>query len=59
MKLYVMNGSKSGKENLDGVYYLMTEDGEALYSHWCSNKYFAIGDLVVNYALIVDIKIQR
>lgn len=46
MKLYVTNGSESGKENLDGIYYLITEDGEALYSHWCSNKYFAIDDLI-------------
>ena len=46
MKLYVVNDSKSGKENIDGIYYLITEEGEVLYSHWSSNKYFAIGDLI-------------
>ena len=45
MKAYIVNGSIDGMENIDGIYYLITEEGEVLASHWCSNKCFADGDL--------------
>ena len=32
-------------ENIDGIYYLVSETGEILASHWCSNIEFAISDL--------------
>jgi len=46
MKLYITNGTESGTENIDGVYYLISEEGEVLCSHFCSNKGFALGDLI-------------
>ena len=45
MKLYVCSNSDYGTENIDGIYYLITEEGECLASHWCSNKWYAKGDL--------------
>lgn len=48
MKLYVCSNSDYGTENIDGIYYLITEDGECLASHWCSNQWFAKGDLYEN-----------
>lgn len=48
MKLYIVNGSETGKENIDGIYYLIAETGECHYSHWCSNRWFAKGDLFEN-----------
>lgn len=32
----------------EGAYHLVTEDGEHLASHYCSNAGFALGDLVGN-----------
>ena len=48
MKLYVCSDSDYGTENIDGIYYLIAENGEGLASHWCSNKRFAKGDLYEN-----------
>lgn len=45
MKLYIMSGAYNGIDDIDGVYYLMTETGECLATHFCSNKYFAKYDL--------------
>lgn len=41
MKFYIDGPKNKG----DGVYYLVTEDGEVLASHYCSNIGFAYGDL--------------
>ena len=46
MKLYIVSNSEDGKQNIDGAYQLVDETGKGLYSHWCSNKYFAKGDLI-------------
>lgn len=48
MKAYIVSNSNYGTEDIDGIYYLITEEGEALASHWCSNKWFAMGDLYEN-----------
>lgn len=48
MKAYIVNETRSGKESIEGVYYLITEQGECLASHWCSNIGFAWGDLYYN-----------
>ncbi len=45
MKAYIVSNSKDGMENIDGIYYLITEEGECLASHWCSNRWYAEGDL--------------
>ena len=45
MKAYIVSNSEDGMENIDGVYYLITEEGERLASHWCSNRWYAEGDL--------------
>lgn len=45
MKLYVCSNSEYGTESIDGIYYLITEEGERLASHRCSSKWFAKGDL--------------
>lgn len=45
MKAYIVSNSEDGMENIDGIYYLITEEGEGLASHWCSNRWYAEGDL--------------
>jgi len=45
MKLYIVSGAENGIDSVDGSYYLITEEGECLASHWCSNKCYAEGDL--------------
>lgn len=48
MKAYIVSNSKSGRKNIEGVYYLITEEGECLATHWCSNAAYALGDLYAN-----------
>lgn len=48
MKAYVVSNTKSGTRSIEGIYYLITEEGEALASHWCSHIGFAMGDLYSN-----------
>lgn len=43
-KLYIL-GPKDGGE---GIYYLLTDNGEGLASHLCSSSRFAKGDLEAN-----------
>ena len=45
MKAYIISNEEDGMKNIDGIYYLITEEGEVLASHWCSSKSFAMGDL--------------
>ena len=45
MKAYIASNSENGTDNIDGAYFLITEDGEVLATHWCSNKLYALGDL--------------
>lgn len=45
MKAYIVSNSKDGMENIEGLYFLIGEDGEGFASHWCSNKWYAHGDL--------------
>ena len=45
MKAYIVSNTKKGIDSIDGIYYLITEKGEVLASHWCSNIEFAWGDL--------------
>lgn len=45
MKLYVCSATESLMDDIDGIYYLVTEKGECLASHWCSSKWYAKGDL--------------
>lgn len=48
MKLYIVSNSEDGKKSIGGIYYLITENGEVLYSHWCSSMGYAKGDLIDN-----------
>lgn len=48
MKAYIVSDTEKGTDNIDGIYYLITEKGEILASHWCSNIVFARGDLYYN-----------
>lgn len=48
MRLYIVSNTEKGTDNIDGIYELVTEKGEFLYSHWCSNKSYARGDLIEN-----------
>ena len=51
MKLYIVasnrNEAPTGTEDIDGVYLLFSEQGECLYSHVCSCRGYAKGDLVL------------
>ena len=50
MKLYIVSNDGNikgdGTGNIDGVYTLISEEGEYLYDHWCSSKSYAKGDLI-------------
>ena len=46
MKLYIKMIHDFGK--VGQFYGLFTESGEELYTHTCSNKSFAPGDLILN-----------
>ena len=48
MKLYIVGYGTSGTEKGEGVYTLVAENGEELYSHYCSSAGFAKGDLIKN-----------
>lgn len=48
MKLYIVSGAKNGIDSVDGFYYLFTEEGEVLASHWCSHKGYSKGDLYLD-----------
>lgn len=48
MKAYIVSDTEKGTDSIDGIYYLITEKGEVLASHWCSNIGFAWGDLYYN-----------
>lgn len=45
MKAYIASSSENGIDNIDGAYFLITEEGELLATHLCSNKSYALGDL--------------
>ena len=45
MKAYIVSNSENGMDNIEGVYYLITEEGEVLDYHWYSNKGYAMEDL--------------
>ena len=45
MKLYIVSDTKSGTDNINGVYYLISEDGELLRSSKSTNRAWAKNDL--------------
>lgn len=45
MKAYVVSNTKDGIRSINGAYYLITEEGEVLASHFCSHKGYALSDL--------------
>lgn len=45
MKLYIHSADKNPYYDGCGVYYLIGENGDFLASHYCSNKWYAKGDL--------------
>ena len=47
MKLYIVSYG-DGMQEGEGGYTLVAENGEGLYSHYCSNCAFAKGDLILN-----------
>lgn len=45
MKAYIASDTANGIDSIDGIYYLITEEGEVLATHICSHKAYALGDL--------------
>lgn len=45
-KLYIASDSKDGMQDIDGWYYLISDSGEMLCSHFCSDKSWAKYDLI-------------
>lgn len=45
MKLYIVSNTKTGTDNIKGIYYLISEEGELLESKFCSNRAWAKTDL--------------
>lgn len=48
MKAIIIPPGKDARHMGEGVYTLITEDGECLASHFCSDCCFAPGDLYTN-----------
>lgn len=48
MKLYIVSDSYNGTEDINGIYHLISEKGEMIDYHFCSNKTFAMDDLYNN-----------
>ena len=55
MKLYIVSDTESGCDNIDGVYFLITEFGEVIDLHVCSNTCYAWEDLVENSQIIPNL----
>ena len=55
MKLYIVSDTESGCDNIDGRYFLVTELGELLDYHVCSNTRYAWEDLVENSQIIPNL----
>lgn len=47
-KLYILSDSANGTDSINGLYILIDDTGYPLYSHVCSSKGFAKGDLIIN-----------
>lgn len=47
-KLYILSDSEDGIKDIDGMYLLVDDTGKVLYSHICSSKHFAMGDLIMS-----------
>ena len=47
MKLYIIGPGKDGMGTGEGPYAIITENGVALASHFCSNIIFAKADLIL------------
>lgn len=55
MKLYIVSDTESGCDNIDGIYFLITEFGEVIDYHVCSNTRYAWEDLVENSQILPDL----
>lgn len=55
MKAYIVSDTESGCDNIDGIYFLITEFGELLDYHVCSNTRYAWEDLVENSQVLPDL----
>ena len=55
MKLYIVSDTESGYDNIDGIYFLITEFGEVIASHVCSNTRYAWEDLVENSQVLPEL----
>lgn len=56
MKLYMVSDTESGCDNIDGIYFLITEFGEVIASHVCSNTRYAWEDLVENSQVLPNLE---
>lgn len=55
MKLYIVSDTESGCDNINGIYFLITEFGEVIASHVCSNTRYAWEDLVENSQVLPEL----
>ena len=55
MKLYIVSDTESGCDNIDGIYFLITEFGEVMDYHACSNARYAWEDLVENSQVLPNL----
>lgn len=44
MKIYIVSNTENGTDDINGIYFLVTEQGKLLDGIWCSEKSYAIGD---------------
>lgn len=46
MKLYIVSSTPTGKGDINGLYVLISEEGEFFAQHFCSSKEWAKNDLI-------------
>lgn len=48
MKLYIVSSTPTGKGDINGMYVLISEEGEFFAQHFCSSKNWAMDDLILH-----------
>ena len=48
MKLYIVSSTPTGTDDINGIYVLISEEGEFFAQHFCSSKNWAMDDLILH-----------
>lgn len=47
VKLYIVSSTPTGQGDINGLYVLISEEGEFFAQHFCSSKNWAMDDLIL------------